>query len=242
MLALQAGIGAANDLLDAPDDAIGKPWKPIPAGRVAERTGEWVVMVALAAGLALAALSGPVALAVAVAGTAIGFVYDLRLKGTPWSWAAFALGVPLLPLFGWVGSGVPVPPALLLAAVVAVPAGAALALANAVADVEADTASGRESVATALGAGRAWAIGVALQAVVVGASVVALLVSGALPGAGGADPWRVIALSGSVAVLALGLVLGRSRDTPVATRGWELQAVGLGCLAVAWLLSMPLRP
>lgn len=245
MLALQAGIGSANDLIDAPSDAVAKPSKPIPAGLVDERTAEIVMMAALAVGLALAALSGLTVLGVGVLGTAIGLVYDIRLKGTPWSWLPFALGVPLLPLFGWLGSGAPLPPALLLAVALAVPAGAALAVANAIADVEADTASGRASIATALGPERAWTCGAALQTAVVAASVVALLASG-WPRAGDTDVAARVGLvaSGliaSAAVVGLGLVLGRSRDASLAGRGWELQAVGLGCLAVVWLLAIPLR-
>ena len=35
---------------------------------------------------------------------AIGYGYDLRFKGTAWSWLPFAVGIPLLPVFGWVGA------------------------------------------------------------------------------------------------------------------------------------------
>jgi 4-hydroxybenzoate polyprenyltransferase len=241
MLALQAGIGAANDLIDAPSDAVAKPRKPIASGRIDELAAERVVMAALAIGLALSALSGLGVLGLALVGTAIGLAYDLRLKGTPWSWLGFALGVPLLPLYGWVGTGSPIPGALLLVVALAVPAGAALAIANALADAASDTPAGTASVATALGRDRAWLLGTLLQVVVVGASVGALGAPGWFGSAGGIDAIAAAALAGSGLVIALGLTLGRSRDPSLAGRGWELQALGLGCLAIAWLGAVPLR-
>ena len=32
MLCFQFGIGVVNDIVDAPSDAVAKPWKPIPSG------------------------------------------------------------------------------------------------------------------------------------------------------------------------------------------------------------------
>lgn len=241
MLALQAGIGSANDLIDAPADAKGKPAKPIPAGLVDERTAERGMMALLGLGLALSALSGPLVLGIALLGTGIGLAYDIRLKGTAWSWAAFALGVPLLPLFGWVGSGERVPSALLVAVALAIPAGAALAIANTIADVRADASAGRQSIATVMGPDRAWAVGAILQAAVLAASVVALLVSGSLAGASGFDGAAFAGLVACAGTVSVGLILGRSRDPSIAGHGWELQAVGLACLAVVWLLVMPVR-
>ncbi len=241
MLALQAGIGAANDLLDAPSDAVAKPWKPIPSGRIGERAGERLMMAALAIGLGLSALSGVAVLGLAVVGTGIGLAYDLRLKGTPWSWLAFALGVPLLPLYGWIGTGLPIPGELLLVIAFAVPAGAALAVANALADAASDATAGTASIAIALGRDRAWLLGALLQVVVVAAVVVTLGQPGSSALAAGIGPTSVVALAGSVIVIAFGLALGRSHDPSLVGRGWELQALGLGCLAIAWLTAVPVR-
>ena len=54
--------------------------------------------------LLLATPSGPGLLLVAGFGLAVGYAYDLVAKGTAWSWLPFALGLPLLPLFGWYGA------------------------------------------------------------------------------------------------------------------------------------------
>jgi len=105
MVALQAGIGAANDVVDAPRDAGHKPGKPIPAGLVSQALARRVVVVAFAVGLSLAALSGgAAAVALAIVGVAIGLAYDFRLKGTAWSWLPFAVGIPVLPVFSWIGA------------------------------------------------------------------------------------------------------------------------------------------
>ena len=52
---------------------------------------------------------------------AIGYGYDLAFKGTAWSWLPFAVGIPLLPVFGWLGAtgGLPASFAVLLPVAVA---------------------------------------------------------------------------------------------------------------------------
>jgi 4-hydroxybenzoate polyprenyltransferase len=233
MFCLQAGIGTANDLLDADADAVLKPRKPIPLGLIGEPTAERVLAASLALGLGLSALSGPATFAIAAFGTAVGLAYDLRLKGTAWSWLPFAVGIPLLPLYGWVGaSGGPVPSTLLVLVGLAVPAGAGLAIANALGDLERDRAAGRASVATSLGRDRAWRVGAILQVVVLGGAVAMIL--GARPSA------ALLVVGGAAAGLVLGgLILGRGGDASTRELGWEAQAVGLAGLAVVWLLVLP---
>ena len=76
-------------------------------------------------------------------GLSIGYGYDRFAKGTAWSWVPFALGIPLVPVYGWVGTGQPLPSAFAVLVPCAVLAGAALAIANASADFERDLAAGR---------------------------------------------------------------------------------------------------
>ncbi len=47
-----------------------------------------------------------------LAGTATGYAYDLRLKATAWAWLPFAVGLPLLPVYAWVGATGRVPGAV----------------------------------------------------------------------------------------------------------------------------------
>ncbi|MDO8485316.1 MAG: UbiA family prenyltransferase [Candidatus Limnocylindrales bacterium] len=228
MVALQASIGALNDLVDAPTDASRKPGKPIPTGLVSVGVARAVVAIGAALGLLLAAPSGPVVVALAVAGLGIGYGYDLRAKGTPWSWLPFALGIPLLPVFGWFGAAGRLPSAFALLVPAAMAAGAALAIANARADLERDAAAGLESVAIRLGSDRAWVVQAALLAVVV------LVVLGSL-WLRGAPPLAVVGTVSATLLIAGGLVLGRRGAPDRRQQAWEIEAVGVALLAVAWL-------
>ena len=228
MLALQASIGALNDLLDAPIDARAKPAKPIPAGLIGRPVARAVVIGSAALGLALVLPSGPGLVAVAGLGLVIGYGYDLVAKGTAWSWVPFALGIPLLPVFGWFGAtdGLPAPFAILLPA--AVIAGAALAIANALADADRDRVAGIASVATRLGPRRAWAAGALLHA------VTGLIAVGSLWLADASSTIIAAALVAASVVFA-GLGLGRSQSAGRLERAWEIQAVGIALLGATWL-------
>ena len=228
MLFLQFGIGAANDWADAGADARARPTKPVPAGLVRRSTAARIAAGAAVAGLTLAAIVGLPPLVVAGAGLATGLAYDLRLKRTRWSWLPYATGIPLLPVFAWVGATGSLPTSFAVLVPIAIVAGAALAVANAVADVEDDRHAGTETIATSLGLDRARRIGAVLQALVIAA---ALLSSALL---GGEAAWLAVAVGGSTAVL-VGLVLGWSGRPPMRRRGWEIQAVGLGIVAAGWL-------
>ena len=230
MVALQVGIGATNDLVDAPRDAGHKPGKPIPAGLVTRRDARLVIVVAVVLGLGLASVSGVATLAVALVGVTIGLLYNLALKGTAWSWLPFALGVPLVPVFGWLGATGSLPGAFFVLVPAAFAAGAALAIANALADLDRDLASGTGSIAVALGPDRAWALDALLVALICVAAVASVP---ALHGPSGEAPAVRIAAAAPIAGVLL------SRAGPAwRERGWEVQAVGLAVLAVAWLVAV----
>jgi 4-hydroxybenzoate polyprenyltransferase len=228
MLCLQLGIGAANDWADAAADATARPTKPIPAGLVRRPVAAAIAVGAGAVGLVLAALAGLPPLVVACVGLATGLAYDLHLKRTRWSWLPFAVGIPLLPVFAWVGATGTLPVAFAVLVPIAMIAGAALAVANAVADVEADRSAGTTTVATSLGLARARVIGMVLQ----GLAVVTALASAAL--LGGDPAWVAVAAAGSIAVL-VGLMLGWSDRSTTRRHGWEVQAMGLAMVATGWL-------
>ncbi len=142
MTALQASIGTLNDLVDAPSDAGHKPGKPIPAGLVSIGSARVLVAVGAVLGMGLAVPSGPALVALALVVLAIGYGYDLRAKGTAWSWLPFAVGIPILPLYGWLGVTGAIPGWFATLLPMAVLAGAALALANARVDIVRDTGAG----------------------------------------------------------------------------------------------------
>lgn len=228
MVLLQAAVGALNDVVDAPLDAGRKPGKPIPAGLVRPVVGRRIAVAAGVAGLVLAAPSGAATLVLAGVLLGLGVVYDLRLKGTAWSWLPFAIAIPLFPTYGWLGSAGTVPVIWALVVPTAMVAGAALAIANASVDIERDRAAGIASVATHIGRGRAWAIHVVLLGTVV------LVAMASLVAGGGDGPFPAgIALAG--VLLAGGAWLVRSASPARRERGWELEAVGTGLLAAVWL-------
>ena len=230
MLALQASIGALNDVLDRAADAVAKPAKPIPRGDVSPRVAAILTAVAAAVGIALAAPSGAATVAVAGAVLVVGYAYDLRFKGTPWSWFPFAIGIPLLPVFAWLGTRGDLPDAFGVLIPAAVAAGAALAIANARADLERDVASGTGSVAVTLGLERAWQAHAALWLAVVGLAVVSL----AFRSAPGAALAATIVAAG---LLLAGVVLSRGGDAARRERAWELEAVSVALLGAAWLVG-----
>jgi 4-hydroxybenzoate polyprenyltransferase len=247
MLAVQFAIGTVNDLADAPWDSVGRPRKPVPAGSVTRREARIVAVAAGSVGLALAATRGPVTLAIAVLGLGVGLAYDLALKPTPLSWLPYAVGIPLVPLFAWTGAAGSVPPAVLALSLLAVPAGAAIAVANALADLEDDRRAGARTVATALGAERAWRAAAVLLGATYLAAVAVLVAIGAGPGGtgaggGGAGDLAMTAGWAAIAAAAVLLVLGAWMGRgPAASRrraGWGIQAVGVVSLGCGWVVVL----
>ena len=230
MVALQASIGALNDLVDAPGDAGRKPGKPIPAGHVTRTQARLVVAVGAGIGVGLAGVSSPGLALLGIAILAIGYAYDLRAKGTALSWLPFAVGIPLLPVFGWYGVEGSLPAAFGILLPVAVVAGAGLAIANARADWERDLDAGLDSVAIRLGLLRAWVVEAALLGGVMGVATGSLWLRGG-------DPGALLATVVAGAVVAAGLMVGRVADPARRERAWEVEAIGVALLAVAWLVG-----
>ncbi|MEU9917016.1 SCO3242 family prenyltransferase [Streptomyces sp. NPDC051001] len=82
---------ALNDYADATVDAVERPQRPVPSGRVGRRTALATACGLTAAGLGLAALTGGRrALGTALPLTGLVWAYDLGLKSTPAGPAAMA--------------------------------------------------------------------------------------------------------------------------------------------------------
>lgn len=230
MTLLQLGIGAVNDVVDASRDAGHKPGKPIPAGLVTPAAATRLAIVCFAGGLGLAwsvslGLGG-----LAVLAAVIGLGYDLRLKGTAWSWLPFAVGIPLLPVFGWLAATGGLPPSSAILVPVAAAAGAALAIGNALVDVERDRAAGSSSIALALGPDRAGRAGAGLLGLVwvatVGSAGIARAASGQV---------AILAAAGAVPLAAALLAARRGASSGQRERAWQAEAVGLAITAALWL-------
>lgn len=236
MVGLQAAIGALNDVVDAPFDTGHKPGKPIPRGLVSPGVARLVALGGAVLGIALSLPSGAPATAVALLILVVGGLYDLRFKGTPWSWLPFAIGIPLLPVYAWLGAVGTLPPAFAVLLPAAALAGAGLAIANSLADQERDRAAGTTSVADWLGRTAAWRLHAVLHAGVLA------LVLGGLAWLRPAEPLPP-AVAGMVSgglLLGVGLVLTASSSALRRERGWELEAVGIGLLGTSWVAAVVL--
>lgn len=148
--AMQLAIAVLNDYCDRRLDVLSKKRKPIPLGLVQPRE-------ALVLGIALIVLMfvlllplPPLALLLSVLYLALGLGYNLGLKSTPLSGIVFALAIPLIPIYAFVGVGHIVPLLYWLFPVAAL-LGMALNLANSLPDIEDDTAQGVRTLAVVLG-------------------------------------------------------------------------------------------
>ncbi len=235
MVALQASIGMLNDLIDAPRDAGRVPPKPIPAGLVAPATARAGVLVAAAVGLLLAFPSGVGLVVLAIVVLGIGYSYDRWAKGTEWSWVPFAVGIPLLPVYGWYGAVGELVSWFLLLLPAAVAAGAALAIANALADYERDVEANVVSVATRLGRDRAWTVHAALLWGVLLVAYAALI-------SVGAHSLAIGGMTVASVTVAYAASMGREGGPERRQRMWEVESVGVAALAAAWILGMVTAP
>ena len=243
MLCMQVSIGAVNDVVDAPLDRLEKPAKPIAAGLVSERTvGVWGALAAVM-GLVLAAPSGLATLAVWVAAVGLGYLYDLSLSRTAWSWLPLTLALPLLPLFAWLGATGTVPPELAVLVVAAALAGLGLIVGNGLVDFDRDAAAGKGTVAVRVGRRRAWAAhagALALAVLVIvlaspdGAAARALLTTSS-PLAPSLPALLSLGIPLGASAIALGAGLLAARSAAVRERGWELEVLGTAVVGLAWL-------
>jgi 4-hydroxybenzoate polyprenyltransferase len=243
MACLQASIGAVNDLVDAPLDAGSKSGKPLAAGHLSIALAQAWAVLSLVLGLVLAAPSGPATLAVAVAGVGLGYLYDARLSRTAWSWLPLSLALPLVPIFAWLGATGAVPPGLSVLVPVAVIAGGALMVGNALADVERDAAAGKATVAVRFGRRRAWLVNAAGMAAAVGLALAFAPGgdAGIVAGGGGKGTLELLAELRALGIplggAAIGIgawLLAVTRAT-IRERGWELEVIGTAVIGLGWL-------
>jgi 4-hydroxybenzoate polyprenyltransferase len=222
----QYSAGALNDAVDAPADAATGRDKPVPAGAISRRATAALAVAAGLASLVFGALLGPATLALAVAGLACAWAYDLWLKGTVASVLPFALALPLVPLFGYGAAG-RFPAVLWWAWPIGALAAVAVHLADSLPDVETDRAAGVHGLATLLGVRRA--------AVLVAAGYLAMLALVAGSGLAAGD--RPVVLGGaavSLVLAAAALAVG-ARGRPSDRRAaYRLLLAAVIAAAVGW--------
>lgn len=232
MLGLQFCIGAVNDLFDEQLDALSKPNKPIPAGRVSRRQALLVAGVSGGVAVLLSTIVRwpdlwPLLMALVMLGA--GLAYDVWLKPTAFGWLCFAIALPILPLYSWYGVTGQLPPNWQVLAPVAALAGPALHLSNGLIDLESDARAGVRTLAVSLGRRRAI---LAMAGAVVTTHVLAWLTL-----SGQTSP-VVPVLAGVAGALALGGIVASAQAQPFPRQaGWTAQATSIAILAVAWLIG-----
>lgn len=161
----QLSIGWSNDWLDAARDrAVARADKPAARGDIPVTAVRVAAFTALVLALLLTAVLGPAALsahAVAIAG---GWVYNLGLKTTVWSFVPFAVSFGLLPAIATLGQEVPALPAPWVLAAGAL-LGVAAHITNVLPDLADDAQTGIRGLPHRLGARRSGLVAFACLAV-----------------------------------------------------------------------------
>jgi len=148
----QLSIGWSNDYLDAERDrAVGRTNKPLAAGVVAPQVAGLAALVALALTIAVSVVLGWPGGAAALVIVACGWLYNLGLKGTVFSWLPYAIAFGMLPAAATMAATPPRwPPVWALAAGALL--GVAAHLANVLPDLRTDAATGVRGLPHRLGA------------------------------------------------------------------------------------------
>lgn len=149
-LAMQLSIAIFNDYCDRKRDVLSKKNKPIVHGLVLPREALFSTFFLMFLMVILLIPLNPLALLISLFYLACGQSYNLGLKVTPLSGIVFALAIPLIPVYAFVGVD-RFAPLVLWQMPVAALLGVALHLANALPDMEQDTANQVHNLAVVLG-------------------------------------------------------------------------------------------
>lgn len=223
----QLSIGWSNDRIDAGRDrASGRADKPTTTGAAPLGVLALAAGLALVASAALAVLLGGRATAAALVVVAAGWAYNLGLKATVFSGAAYLVGFSALPAVPYLSRpGQAWPP--WWAPVAAALLGLAAHFANVLPDLRADAATGVRGLPQRLGRRR----GVIVMAVLLAAGSIVL-------GVGGADRSIALAVAAGLVGLAGGALAAlsavRRPDSELAFR----VAVGLALVDVVLLVAL----
>lgn len=192
-------IGWSNDLVDAErDHAVGRSDKPLVTGEVGQRTLTVALGVAVGACVALSLGLGLWAALAHLVLVAAGWVYNLGVKSTVWSWLPYVVAFATLPAVPWLALDPPALPPSWMTAVGGL-LGAGAHLLNALPDLVDDAATGVRGLPHRLGARAAGALAVVV--LVAGTATAVLGPADPVPAGG----WVVLGATGVLAVVSLRL-------------------------------------
>src|SRR6266705_1327195 len=232
--AMQLSIAMVNDYSDRQLDAESKPGKPIPRGLVRPVEALFCGLLLIVVIVLLLLPLHRLALLISLCYLALGQGYNLGLKRTPLSGIVFALAMPLIPLYAFVGMGRMLP-GLFWLVPVGVLLGVALNLANALPDIEEDAAGDARTLAVVLGAKRSLLL-CRLLIMAGGVLIGILAVSRVVPVRG----WVLIPtlLVTALAVATLFLVLRDERAMRGRKLHFYISALTCIVLAAGWLIGV----
>ncbi|MGE5828540.1 MAG: UbiA family prenyltransferase [Micromonosporaceae bacterium] len=147
--AVTACVNTVNDILDVASDAVNKPHRPLPSGRVGTASASRFALVVAVLGLGVAAALGLAEFAVAVALLASGLLYCVRVRSTVIAGnvlVAVLAGSPIV--YGAYVSAHRVTARVLIATVILVTFMAAFEVLKTFRDGAADRAAGYATLAT----------------------------------------------------------------------------------------------
>lgn len=227
----QLAIGAVNEIVDAADDAIAKPAKPIPSGLVPVRHAYVIAAAGLVLMAATSAALGPAGFLLSALGTGSGLAYDLWFKRGGFSWLPYLVALPLLPIWVWTALNA-FDSRLLWLYPLGGLAVVGVHLAQTVPDIAGDRATGVPTLTARLGEGRAM---LACWAAIVSGPILAAAAAAAVVD----RPGIVWSASGGVAgLVALHALLYRVRPRLAVVASFPVVASSVAVLGLAWLLAI----
>ena len=232
--AMQLAIAVLNDYYDRRLDILSKRNKPIARGLVLPHEALILGICLIIIMFLLLLPLNPLALLFSLLYLACGLGYNLGLKSTPFSGVVFALAIPLIPVYAFVGVGRIIPVVFWFIPVAAL-LGVALNLANSLSDIEEDAAHNARTLAVMLGMKGtliACPLLIALALLLVGLLALTHLVV--------AQFFILLSVIFIVIILiGLLLILGRSAQTAQRHKYYFFLLVST-CLVLAggWLLSI----
>ncbi len=226
----QLSIGWSNDRIDAGRDrAAGRSDKPMARGQISRNAVTTAAALALAGTIALSALLGLGAGGAALTLVAAGWAYNIGLKGSVWSGAAYVVGFGALPAVPYLAqAGRHLPP--WWAPVAGALLGFAAHFANVLPDLAADAAAGVRGLPQRLGR----RTGVLVMAASLAAASVVL---GFGPRTGSVVFGSAVSATGVAAALVAAAAATRAPDSALAFRLTLLIAV----MDVGLLVTVGLR-
>ena len=233
MALAQVSIGAVNEWADRHDDAVGKPWRPLPSGAITPGVALVLGGASLSAALALSAMIGEALAALTAVGLAAGHSYNLALRRTALSFLAYTIALPLVPIWASVGAG-QFDGRLAWLYLVGLPATIQIHLANALPDLDADRQADHLALAQLLGPSRAvwlcWICAAITPAVVLGSAL----------GLGSAtvEVWAGLAVY--LLLLSIAAIVWRRDSRQGMYWTFRLLAPATAALGIGWVAGLTL--